>query len=491
MNKRNRQILTLLLCTFMLQWLVVINAGAVTLLADSVRGAFLGLYRSVFPKSTFTIMGTQERRDHIAVYRSLPPGFNHCGRTLLFQAPRDIRLREVAESALRYTHFFRRYHLERTIKEYNALGADTLAKGSVVYIPYSVPPRVPSFKRTAKPPIIESRGLYYTGGAMASENTLQSLERFLAVGINTVVFDVKDITGIVNYRSHVPAAIEYNTHEKRCIDDVDKLIRYLKDKGIYVIARIAVFHDHALYRKKPEYAIRSKKSGSPWSAGAELWCDPTNKYVQDYNIALAIEIAEKGVDEIQFDYIRFPTSGNLGDAAYAHHFGQIPRDATITGFLQRAHTELAGRHVNLSVDIFGVAAWGKEIDIRNIGQRIEQMAKHCEVISPMLYPSHFNDHFDGHANPGDQPYYFINRGCARVKALAPQTTVRAWLQAFGWRTKSYNDDYILEQIRGAVDAGARGYLFWNASNSYDPVHAAMQRLTAAEKLKHAGKERKQ
>lgn len=491
MNKRNRQILTLLLCTLLVQWLVVLNAGGIAFLADGTRGALLGLYRSVFPKSTFTIVGTVERRDHTAVYRNLPPGFIHCGRTLLFQAPRDMRLKEIADAALRYTHFFRRYQLERTIKEYNAFRNDSVPKDTVVYIPYSISPRIPAFTRTAKPPIIESRGLYYTGGAIASEKTLVSLERFLAAGINTVVFDAKDITGIVNYRSHVPAAIEHNTHEKRCIDDIDKLIRYLRDRGVYVIARIAVFHDHALYRKKPEYAIRSKSTGKPWSAGSELWCDPTNKHVQDYNIALALELAEKGVDEIQFDYIRFPTSGNLGDAAYARHFGPMSKEATITGFLQRAHAELAARHVNLSVDIFGVVAWGKEIDIRQTGQRIEQLAKHCEVISPMLYPSHFNDHFDGHANPGDQPYYFINRGCARVKAMAPQTTVRPWLQAFRWRTKAYNDDYILEQMRGAVDAGAKGYLFWNASNSYDPVYEAMQRLTANEKRKYAERGRKQ
>lgn len=486
MNRRNRQILTLLLCALMLQWLIVINAPAVALLADGIQGSILVLYRSVFPKSTFTIIGTVERREHTAVYRNLPPGFIHCGRTLLFQAPRDMRLREIADSALRFTHFFRRYQLERTIKEYNGFRSDSVGKGTVVYIPYSIAPRIPALRRTAKPAIIDSRGLYYTGGAIASEKTLSSLERFLEAGINTVVFDAKDITGIVNYRSHVPAAIEFNTHARRCIDDVDKLIRHLKEKGVYVIGRIAVFHDHALYRAKPEFAIRSKSSGKPWSAGAELWCDPTNKHVQDYNIALAIELAEKGVDEIQFDYIRFPTSGNLGDAAFAYHFGAMPKEATITNFLKRAHAELSPRHVNLSVDIFGVVAWGKEVDIRRTGQRIEQMAKHCEVISPMLYPSHFNDDFDGFAKPGDQPYYFINRGCARVRALAPQTTVRPWLQAFRWRTKSYNDDYILEQVRGAVEAGAKGYLFWNASNSYDPVYAAMRRL-ADEKRKYAEK----
>ncbi|RPI92004.1 MAG: hypothetical protein EHM32_09785, partial [Spirochaetales bacterium] len=177
MNKRNRQILALLLCTLMAQWLVVLNAGGIALLSDGIQGGLLGLYRSVFPRSSFTIVGTMERRDHTAVYRNTPPGFIHCGRTLLFQAPRDMRLKEIADAALRYTHFFRRYQLERTIKEYNAFRTDSVTKGTVVYIPYSISPRVPAFTRTVKPPIIESRGLYYTGGAIASEKTLQSLER--------------------------------------------------------------------------------------------------------------------------------------------------------------------------------------------------------------------------------------------------------------------------------------------------------------------------
>jgi hypothetical protein len=151
----------------------------------------------------------------------------------------------------------------------------------------------------------------------------------------------------------------------------------------------------------------------------------------------------------------------------------MPNEKVISQFLSRAYAELSRRNTNLSIDIFGVVAWGKETDIRSTGQRIELLAASCDVISPMLYPSHFSDNFDGYENPGDNPYYFIRTGCERVGALARGRPVRPWLQAFRWRTSSYDENYILEQMRAADDAGAKGYLFWNASNNYEVVQAAL------------------
>ena len=331
-------------------------------------------------------------------------------------------------------------------------------------------------KKTAKAPLVFSQGLYYTGSTAGSGKITGLLDTYGGLGINTVVFDAKDVTGIVNYRSHSPAVLEYDTHRKRTIDDVDKLIRLLRERRIYTIARIALFRDHLLYLKKPEFAIRSRRTGGPWNASSgELWCDPTNRHVQDYNLSIAVELADRGVDEIQFDYIRFPTNGNLGDASYAYHYGKMPHEAVISHFLQRAYTELSRRNTRVSIDIFGVVAWGKEVDIRKTGQRIGMLAAWCDVISPMLYPSHFNDNFDGYENPGDNPYYFIYHGCRRVSGLARGRTVRPWLQAFRLRTTAYDERYIMEQMKAARDAGAFGYLFWNASNNYEVVRSALSR----------------
>ena len=173
--------------------------------------------------------------------------------------------------------------------------------------------------------------------------------------------------------------------------------------------------------------------------------------------------------------------GNLSDADYAWHFGKMEKEEVIAHFLKRASSEIHARNTRVSIDIFGVVAWGKSVDIRKTGQKVELLAKYCDVISPMLYPSHFNDDFDGFSKPGDNPYYFIYQGCKRVKSLAGNTRVRPWLQAFKWRVSNYNEEYILKQVKASHDAGAEGYLFWNAGNNYGTVLKAMASLKIPEK----------
>ncbi len=326
-----------------------------------------------------------------------------------------------------------------------------------------------------------------TPTTVGNNTILKNLERYRTLGINTIVFDIKDINGDLTHYSRIPEAREYGTDAKRAIDNMPKFIRTLKENGFYTVARIAVFHDHLLRKRDPKLAIRSRRGGV-WNADAkEKWCDPTNRKVQDYNINLAVELAEMGADEIQFDYIRFPTTGNLDDADYAYSFGRMSNDRAITHFLKRAHEKIAARNARFSIDIFGVVAWGKAVDIASTGQRIELLARHCDIISPMLYPSHFNDDFDGYAKPGDNPYYFIYSGCKRVIALSGKhAIVRPWLQAFRWRVSNYNRKYILTQIKATNESGANGYLFWNASNDYDTVLDALEEIKGVKTASTAG-----
>jgi len=157
----------------------------------------------------------------------------------------------------------------------------------------------------------------------------------------------------------------------------------------------------------------------------------------------------------------------------------MTREEAVAHFLKRAREAIAVHNARLSIDIFGVVAWGKEIDIARTGQRIDLLARHCDVISPMLYPSHFNDDFDGYARPGDNPYYFIHEGCRKVKALADKRAIiRPWLQAFAWRVSDYGSAYIFTQIRAAKESGANGYLFWNAANDYATVIRALEKGSA-------------
>jgi hypothetical protein len=427
--------------------------------------------------NTFTIIDPLRDREQISTYKALPNNFIHAGNFLIYRGLHATSTSALASYALPFTSYYKSSKLEKAICDFNNIRRGAVEAGKSVLIPHSLPSRMPDMKNRVKTPLIFTRGLYYTGSSAGNERILDSVSQSSNAGVNTVVFDAKDVTGIVNYNSRVPEVLDFGTSDKRSIDDVAKLIRGLKARGIYVIARVAVFRDHLLAKKAPECAIRSKRNGGIWNERVnEIWCDPTNKETQDYNLQIAIELAEKGVDEIQFDYIRFPTAGELSDARFAWSFGAMPKERAIEHFLARAYKELSARNVNVSIDVFGVVAWGHEKDIEKTGQRIELLAKHCDVISPMLYPSHFNNNFDGYSNPGDAPYYFINTGCKKFRERAGKTAIRPWLQAFGWRVSNYNPRYILEQIRGSNDAMAGGYLFWNAANNYDTVIDALKSM---------------
>jgi len=467
----------IILLLVLVAFLGILKKELVIYTVDTCRGYVLGLISDMENRDRFTIVYPSLEKEYVRPYAGKTERIYHSGQMLFYRTDSRESLRAISKRLLGYTHYYRSYNLEKAIMEANALNSKTVDPNVILFIPYSLSAAILDMKKTSMPDIPPVRGLYFTGNSLGNYNFIKSLKELRKQGINTIVFDAKDIPGIISYLSHVPAVQELNTHGKRTVDDIASLIRIFKSLDYYVIARLAVFHDHLLVKKKPEYGIQSRTTGRVWNEGSkELWCDPTNKYVQDYNIAIALELAHYGVDEIQFDYIRFPTTGNLHDANYAWHFGKMQKEEVIAHFLKRASSEIHATNTRVSIDIFGVVAWGKSVDIRKTGQKVELLARYCDVISPMLYPSHFNDDFDGFSKPGDNPYYFIYQGCKRVKKLAGGTRVRPWLQAFKWRVSNYNEEYILQQVKASHDAGAEGYLFWNAGNNYGTVIKAMASL---------------
>jgi hypothetical protein len=443
---------------------------------DLIKSEIKKFVRNIYSDNNYSTI------DHKApkpayTYKNLPAKFAYSGSFLFFESDKPVKLTDLSLKAIRYTKYFKLSKLKNSIKKYNDLTNETIAAQQPIFIPYSLPAYQADILNRKKTSINYTKGLYFSGSSVSTINNLKKILGYKEAGINTVVFDAKDIPGIITYYSEVPLVQKLNTHKKRSIDNIDRLIRILKDNKIYTIARIAVFSDHKLAKLKPEWRIRSFQTGQAWNAEhKEIWCDPTNKHVQNYNIDIALELAQKGVDEIQFDYIRFPTVGNARDAKFAYHYGKMSREETITAFLKKAQQKLKKYNTNVSIDIFGIVAWGKGVDIRKTGQRINRLAQYCDVISPMLYPSHFNDEFDGYANPGDAPYYFIHTGTDKVMQKSGETLVRPWLQAFGWRVSNYNADYILQQIKACEDINAQGYLFWNSKNNYDTVIRALKIL---------------
>lgn len=473
-----------ILLVFIFQWDKLIY------IANYIKGYYATIKDSLFTPDTVSIIYPTRFLNYKRPYHQAPNSLLHCGNILLYTTPKEEQVADIAQKMIGYTYYFKTSHLHNAIVTLNALTSKTVGAGSVLVIPHPLPFITIDLSKKSMTQIPYVKGVYYSGNSLASSKMMRQLSELKQAGINAVVFDVKDVCGIVNYKSHVPIVVELNTHEKRPVDDVVTLIRNFKELDLYVIARIAVFRDHLLATKNPDMAIKSKRTGGIWNQGSkELWVDPTKQSVWDYNIALACEIATLGADEVQFDYIRFPTTGDLSDAQYAYDFGKKTKVETITEFLAKAKNELHKLNTAVSIDIFGVAAWQKEEDVSKLGQKIELLARSCDVISPMLYPSHFNDNFDGYANPGDEPYYFIATGNKKLQAIAPKIVIRPWLQAFKWRVSNYNEDYILAQVNACIDTNTYGYLFWNASNDYTIVYKAFMKKNNGNAKKTKGKSR--
>jgi hypothetical protein len=325
----------------------------------------------------------------------------------------------------------------------------------------------------------EVRAIYLTGLMAASDHGIKIVRRWREAGGNAVVFDIKDSDGTVNIPFEHPLIGAHKVY----IHDVPKYIHFLHSQGMHAIARIAIFRDERLVVAHPELAVKSKKSGQPWRENGKLvWTDPSRLEVQEYDIALAQAAIAGGADEIQFDYVRFPAEGDQKDASFSFQKShpEWQRADVIADFLRRAYTSIHPKGVLLSLDVFGVMAWQRSVDLSHIGQDIVRMAKFCDVLSPMIYPSHFFG-MDNIARPGDAPEHFIGESMDRFQKITAGSgvVIRPWLQAFAWRTKTYSPKYIEVQVLTAKNKGGIGFLFWNANNDYSKPYAAMPEMKAA------------
>jgi len=393
----------------------------------------------------------------------------------------------VTAKAVTTAQFLARGHLSEssymTVAEYvDAIGKanngkTTFKKGDVILVP-GIEPQPIVEKTRPFPKETEVRAIYMTGGTAGSAHGIDLVRRWKQAGGNAVVFDIKDSDGTINVPFEHPLARKIKNHP---ITNLPKYVRFLHSLDMHVIARQALFRDDNIAQNHSALAVQSRSLHQPWRENGKLvWSDSSNKEVQDYNIALAKYVATSGVDEIQFDYVRFPAEGNQADAQFTFQKDpKMHRDDVIANFLDRAYTELHPMGVLVSLDVFGIMAWQRQVDLSHTGQDIAKMAKHCDVISPMIYPSHFFG-MDGYASPGDAPEHFISVSMDRFEKVTAGTGVvlRPWLQAFRWRTKTYSPEYILKQVSTSKGHHGDGFLFWNAANDYSKPFAAMPTMMA-------------
>ncbi|HSZ62068.1 MAG TPA: putative glycoside hydrolase [Terriglobales bacterium] len=423
-------------------------------------------------KKTDTNKKTQPAEPLVA-----PPGSD------VYQAQRGDSIPSVARKYLKRTKYLTSAELAEAIRDANHNRQGVFLKsGEQIIIPGIL--EAPIVEKSV--PVasnFEVRAIYLTGVMAGSEHGERIIRHWREVGGNAVVFDIKDSDGIVNIAFDHPLA----TGQRHYISDLPKLIHFLHSENMHAIARIAIFRDEHLVTTHPELAVKSRRTGEPWRENGKLvWTDPSNPKVQDYDIALAKFVAQSGVDEVQFDYVRFPAEGDQKDAVFNYQTGhpdhptKMQRSEVIANFLDRAYTQIHPTGVLLSLDVFGVMAWQRPVDLSHTGQDIVAMAKHCDVLSPMIYPSHFFG-MDGIAHPGDAPEHFIGESMDRFILITKDSgvVIRPWLQAFAWRTKTYSPKYVEVQIEVAKQKGGIGFLFWNANNDYSKPYTAMPEMRAA------------
>ena len=296
------------------------------------------------------------------------------------------------------------------------------------------------------------------------------LELLNRTELNGVVIDVKGDRGWIPYRTEVPLAREAGARGPVNIKEFDQMLADLKARGVYTIARIVVFKDSVLAHHKPEWAVIDTRTGQPWLDNERLaWLDPFREEVWDYAIAVAKEAAQKGFDEIQFDYVRFPTDGKLGAARYSKPNTRDTRLPAIAGFLAKARKELAPMGVFVAADLFGYTAFNE--NDTDIGQRIEELAPHLDYFSPMVYPSGYHLGIPGTRNPVENPYkvVFESVKLIRKRSAHAAVKVRPWIQDFrdyAFDRRPFGVKEVQAQAKAAADAGALGWMLWNPRNVY-------------------------
>jgi hypothetical protein len=274
--------------------------------------------------------------------------------------------------------------------------------------------------------------------------------------LNTAVIDIKESEGKI-YIDGVKI-VNANGAYAKAIPDLKKYISDLKEKGIYTIARIVVFRDNTITRKRPELAIKNP-DGTIWTDRKGVaWLDPYNKDTWDYNLQLAARAVNIGFNEIQFDYIRFPSDGNTKNCCYSKSHSATEALKTLVGFLKESNKRLKTKGAKISIDVFGLTTTAT--NDMGIGQKIVEMTKWVDYVSPMVYPSHYGKWNYGLAEPNKEPYKIVYFALANALKRIPVEKLRPWLQDFSLGYK-YGKAEVTAQIRACYDNKVSNWLLWN------------------------------
>ncbi|MFT5280753.1 MAG: hypothetical protein ACI9AR_000187 [Flavobacteriaceae bacterium] len=314
------------------------------------------------------------------------------------------------------------------------------------------------------------KGIYMTSWVAGTRNFRDNVIDVIdSTEINTVVIDIKDDTGRISFLPNDPYLQEIGSGERR-IADIRGLIELLHSKGIYVIGRISTFQDPYLIKQdswKSE-AVKQSDTKTLWQDRKGIgWFDAGSPKVWDYVIAIGHEAYAQGFDEINYDYIRFPSDGNMSDIYFPYSEGK-EKSAVLKTFFEKLHDEFSDTDVVVSADLFGMTT--SNTDDLGIGQILEDALVNVDYVLPMVYPSHYPKGWNGYSEPAKKPYEVIYKsmsdGVAKANAIGVDPKkLRPWLQDFNLGA-TYTIEMVRAQIQATYDVGLDSWIIWNPRNKY-------------------------
>ncbi len=350
------------------------------------------------------------------------------------------------------------------------------------FLPFPFKPEQPTQAELARRSLAENRRGIYINSFHASGDALDKLIKTIkSHGFNSLVVDMKDDEGRVTYNTNLPLPREAGAVRVRF--DLGKLVEKAHEEGLYLIGRIVTFQDPVLFSyKNNAYALWNKKGDKPWGhfvkrknsetgddklVQTEFWVDPFSSFVQDYNRDIAEELQIRGVDEIQFDYIRFPSDGNVDKITYRFRKSGMSRIDALESFARKIRQVIT---IPVSTDLYGFNSWYRMGNW--IGQNIEMLSRYVDVISPMFYPSHFPAGFKPDDDYIAWAEMLYRTGTERARIITRnRVIIRPYVQAFlmGRELAMEKEEYtayLQQELKGAKEGGASGFTLWNNSNRY-------------------------
>ena len=341
------------------------------------------------------------------------------------------------------------------------LGATQMSGGHRAARPPSQPPILVDKPLVLRPYPTEVRGVHVTAPLAGLPGKLEDYTALKAFGLNTIEVDVKDENGQVGFVTRDVPALAREIGAARPYYDVESVVARVHAAGMYLIGRVVVFEDPTLSAERPALAVL-RPDGSRWLNNGGLgWVDPYDRRVWRYAVGIGEAAARAGFDEIQFDYVRFPSDGDLSQIVYRHARAER-KGATIARFLRYASSRLHPLGVRVSADVFGLAATH---DL-GIGQVPKKLARDLDAIYPMVYPSHFSPGEYGITDPDAYPGRTVARALFDFRRqVKGRAALIPWLQDFSL-ARRYGLIEVTDQIAAARRQHARGYMLWNPEGVY-------------------------